>query len=261
MNLKKVLGAVLSAAALTATMSMSAMAESATVNLLPADISAVVCGEGGTVEKDGSSVVFKAGAADTSFTYAVNTQVDMTTTDYLYFGINATGGWDIKWASTGLNNDVNPGVSADFGNIFGKDANPGENQYGTLIEAGSYAPGDVEIGAAGAYTWNDNLPDDGIVTVTGIEIKVGANSQVTLSALYFGDIDAAEATPNAPTTNDGEAPAATTAAAPAANNTDKTTKKSSNPSTGESTAMVASGIVLAVVSAGAVALTMKKKAQ
>lgn len=115
MNLKKVLGAVLSAAALTATMSMGAMAESATVNLMPADISAITCGEGGTVEMDGSSVVFKAGAADTSFTYAVDTQVDMTATEWLYFGINATGGWDIKWTSTGLNNDVNPGVSADFG--------------------------------------------------------------------------------------------------------------------------------------------------
>ena len=34
MNLKKVLGTVLSAAALTATMSMGAMAESATVNLM-----------------------------------------------------------------------------------------------------------------------------------------------------------------------------------------------------------------------------------
>lgn len=255
MNLKKVLGAVLSAVALTATMSMGAMAESATVNLMPADISAITCGEGGTVEKDGSSVVFKAGAADTSFTYAIGTQVDMTETDYLYFGINATGGWDIKWASSALNNPVNPGISADFGGTFGKDGNPGENQYGTLIEAGSYAPGEVEILASGAYTWNSNLPDDGIVTVTSIEVRVGANSQVTLSALYFGDVDAAEATPAAPTTNDGEAPAATTAA-PA-----NTTTKKTSPATGESTAMVASGIVLAVVSAGAVALTMKKKAQ
>ena len=56
-----------------------------------------------------------------------------------------------------------------------------------------------------------NLPDDGIITMKSIEVKVGANSQVTLSSLYLGDEDAADAVPADPTTNGADAPAATTA--------------------------------------------------
>ena len=48
-----------------------------------------------------------------------------------------------------------------------------------------------EVGIAGAYTWNQNLPDDGIVTMKAIEIKVGANSELTLKSLYLGDPEAA----------------------------------------------------------------------
>ena len=256
MSLKKILAVAMCATVVSATGAMMASAESAVVNLMPGDVSAITCGSGGSVEEKDGALVFKAGSADTSFTYSLNTNVDLTATEWLYFDMTATGGWDFKWASTGLNNPVNPGVSADFGNIFGKDENPGENQYGTLIEAGTYTPGDVEIGIAGAYTWNQNLPDDGVVTMQSIEVKVGAGSELTLRSLYLSDEEGASANPGSATTNDAAAPDATTAAP--GNNT--TTKKN-NPSTGESTAMVASGIVLAVVSAGAVALTMKKKAQ
>ena len=48
--------------------------------------------------------------------------------------------------------DVNPGFSADFGNLFGKTIDPGPNQYGTLIDAGTFTPGDVEMEVSGAYT-------------------------------------------------------------------------------------------------------------
>ena len=148
----------------------------------------------GTVEMKGNSFVFKAGSAETSFTYPVTMQVDMTITDYFYFDFTATGGWDIKWASTALNKDVNPGLSSDFGNHFGL----GDGEYGNLLEESTYAPGDVEIQASGAYTWNDNLPDDGMVTMKSIEVRVGAGSELTLNALYFGDMDAAEAVPVPP---------------------------------------------------------------
>ena len=53
-------------------------------------------------KKDGA-FVFKAGDADTSFMYATNAQANMLVNDFAYFGLTATGGWDIKWVSTALN--------------------------------------------------------------------------------------------------------------------------------------------------------------
>ena len=256
MSLKKILAVAMCATVVSASGAMMASAEGATpVNLMPGDVSAITCGAGGSVEEKDGAVVFKAGSSDTSFTYALNTDVDLLATEWVYFDMTATGGWDIKWTSTALNGDVNPGLSADFGNLFGKVAEAGPDQYGTLIEGGTFAPGDVEIKASGAYTWNGNLPDDGIVTMKSIEVKLGAGAEMTLKNLYISDIDGASANPGNATTNNADAPDATTVA-PTNNTTGKT-----NPSTGESTAMIASGIVLAVVSAGAVALTMKKKAQ
>lgn len=207
-SLKKTLAVVMSAAVLSTAGVMMASAD-ATVNLMPADVSAIICGEGGTVETQDGSIVFKAGSADTSFTYVVTSQVDMLTTDYLYFDLTATGGWDIKWVSTALNGDVNPGVSADFGNFFGKDNATPETMYGTLLDAATVVPEDLAIQVSGAYTWNANLPDDGIVTMKSVEIKVGANSEITLNALYFGDIDGYDDVPGDPAPVDPSEPSET----------------------------------------------------
>ena len=188
-SLKKTLAVVLTATVLSSVGVMAASADATTVNLMPVDVSSIICGEGGTVEEKDGAFVFKAGDADTSFMYATNAQANMLVNGFAYFGLTATGGWDIKWVSTALNGDVNPGFSADFGNLFGKTADPGPNQYGTLIDAGTFTPGDVEMEVSGAYTWNANLPDDGMVTIKTVEVKVGANSELTLDSLYFGDID------------------------------------------------------------------------
>ena len=263
MSLKKILAVAMCATVVSATGAMMASAEGAApVNLMPGDVSAITCGAGGSVEEKDGALVFKAGSADTSFTYALNADVDLLATEWLYFDLTATGGWDIKWTSTALNGDLNPGVSADFGNYFGKDNASPETTFGTLIESGTYVTNEeLMVGIAGAYTWNNNLPDDGIVTMKAIEIKVGANSELTLKSLYLGDPEAASADPGTATTNDADAPAATTAGSAAATTAAGGNSGTTNPATGESTVMVASGIVLTVVSAGAVALTMKKKAQ
>ncbi len=188
-SLKKTLAVVMSATVLSSVGVMAASADATTVNLMPVDVSSIICGEGGTVEEKDGAFVFKAGDADTSFMYATNAQANMLVNSFAYFGLTASGGWDIKWVSTALNGDVAPGFSADFGNLFGKTGDPGPNQYGTLIDAGTFAPGDVEMEVLGAYTWNNNLPDDGMVTIKTVEVKVGANSELTLDSLYFGDID------------------------------------------------------------------------
>lgn len=85
---KKILGVTLAAAALAATMSIGASADpSSVVNLMPTDVNSITCDKGGgTVEMNGSSVVFKAGAEESQFTYPVTMQVDMTVSDYIYFG-------------------------------------------------------------------------------------------------------------------------------------------------------------------------------
>lgn len=258
---KKILGVTLAAAALAATMSIGAAAESSVVvNLMPTDVNSITCDKGsGTVEMNGSSVVFKAGAEESHFTYPVTMQVDMTVSDYIYFGMESTGAWDIKWKSTALNGDVNPGFSADFGNTFGKTGDPGPDQYGTLIMEGIYSPGDVEINSAGAYTWNDNLPDDGMVTMKSVEIIVDANAQLTLNSLYFGDMDSAEAVPGDDDSGDTTTEATTTTTTGASTTTSTT---AANTDDGGNTGLIV-GIVVAVVVVAAVAVGvvvyMKKK--
>ena len=242
-----------------------------TVDLMPGDVSAITNDAGGTAEKQGNSIVFKAGDTDTIFTYPIAVPVNMLETPYFYFGMTSTGTWDISWRSTALNGNVNPGLSADFGTVFGKTGEPGSNQYGTPIDAGSYAPGDVEIDASGAYTWNDNLPADGIVTMESISIKVGANSELTLNALYFGSdpttepsTDPSETEPSDtdpstdPSATDSTASVTDTTATTAAPTTGNGGNNS--PATGENTALAMVGGLLLIGSAGALILTKKKKA-
>ena len=273
---KKILGVTLAAAALAATMSIGASADpSSVINLMPTDVNSITCDKGGgTVEMNGSSVVFKAGAEESHFTYPVTMQVDMTVSDYIYFGMESTGAWDIKWKSTALNGDVNPGFSADFGGTFGKVGEAGPDQYGTLIMEGTYSPGDVEINSAGAYTWTSNLPDDGMVTMKSVEIIVDANAQLTLSALYFGDMDSYDAVPGGDDSGDTTTEATTEATT---ENTTTTTEATTTTTTGASTTTSTTaantddggntglivGIVVAVVVVAAVAVGvvvyMKKK--
>lgn len=272
---KKILSVTLAAAALAATMSMGAAAESSVVvNLMPTDVNSITCDKGGgTVEMNGSSVVFKAGAEESHFTYPVTSQVDMTVSEYVYFGMESTGAWDIKWKSTALNGDVNPGFSADFGNVFGKVGEAGPDLYGTLIMEGAYSPGDVEIQASGAYNWNSNLPDDGMITMKSVEIIVDANAQLTLSALYFGDADSADAVPGddggettteATTEATTEGTTTTTEATTTTTTGTQTTTSTTaaNTDDGGNTGLIV-GIVVAVVVVAAVAVGvvvyMKKK--
>lgn len=96
---KKILGVTLAAAALAATMSMGAAAESSVVvNLMPTDVNSISCDRGGgTVEMNGSSVVFKAGAEESHFTYPVTMQVDMTVTvTLLRHGIHRRVGYQVE---------------------------------------------------------------------------------------------------------------------------------------------------------------------
>lgn len=249
-----------------------------TVDLMPDDVSTITNDAGGTAEKQGDSVVFKAGDTDTVFTYPVAVPVNMLETPYFCFGMTSTGTWDISWSSTGLNNDVNPGLSADFGNLFGKTGDPGSNQYGTPIDAGSYAPGDVEIDASGAYTWNGNLPADGIVTMKSISVKVGANSELTLNALYFGSDPTTEPSTDPstePSTDPTSEPSTEPSSEPSASDstgsvTDTTATTAApttgnggnnSPATGENTALAMMGGLLLIGSAGALIFTKKKKVQ
>ena len=158
--------------------------------------------------------------------------------------------------------------------MFGNTGEPGSNQYGTPIDAGSYAPGDVEIEASGAYTWNDNLPADGSVTMEATSIKVGANSELTLNALYFGSDPTTEPSESEPSeTEPSETapsetqPSATDSTASVTDTTATTAAPTTgsggnnSPATGENTALAMVGGLLLIGSAGALILTKKKKAQ
>lgn len=47
-------------------------------------------------------------------------------------------------------------------------------------------PDDVPIYAKGAYTWNENLPENGVVTIKQVLIRVEARKTLRLYELYFG---------------------------------------------------------------------------
>ena len=148
-----------------------------------------------------------------------------------------------------------------------------QDEYGTLITEGTYSPGDVEINSVGAYNWNSNLPDDGMVTMKSVEIIVAANAQLTLNSLYFGDMDSfdavpgdddsgettTEATTEATTENTTTTTEATTTTTGAQTTTSTT---AANTEDGGNTGLIV-GIVVAVVVVAAVAVGvvvyMKKK--
>ena len=132
----------------------------------------------------------------------------------------------------------------------------------------------MEIEASGAYTWNDNLPADGIVTMEAISIKVGANSELTLNALYFGSDPTTEPSESEPSeTEPSETapsetqPSATDSTASVTDTTATTAAPTTgsggnnSPATGENTALAMVGGLLLIGSAGALILTKKKKAQ
>lgn len=255
-NLKKVLGVSLCAAMLSVA-AVSALAEDAPApfNLMPKSADAVKS-EGGTATLEGGVLNLKAGAAETAFTYEVNESFNVNELYNLYFTLEHVNGFDIKLATNGKTADVEPGVSADFGNDpdFGEktDKKDDPNVLGTLITTGpSFA--DKEVGWKGAYTWNNNIPDDGLITVKTVTIRVGANGSVKLSALYMGVAAGAPASDATNTTASAGGGDTTTTAAKGT-----TTAKKDNPKTGESTAMVAGGVVLALAAAGVVVLTTKK---
>mgnify|MGYP003085251507 FL=1 len=107
------------------------------------------------------------------------------------------------------------------------------------------------------------LNDDGTVTLNAINIfSIGAAdvSSVVYADLTLTYMAEADSQPTDPTTDDTTASTDATDSTAASNSTAATTGKQ-NPTTGESTAMIAAGLVLMAASAGAVALCAKKKAR
>ena len=109
------------------------------------------------------------------------------------------------------------------------------------------------------------LNDDGTVTLNGINIfSIGAAdaSSVVYADLTLTYMAEADVEPTDPTTDDTTAStdSTDTTGSTAADSTAATTGKQ-NPTTGESTAMIAAGLVLMAASAGAVVLCAKKKAR
>ena len=107
------------------------------------------------------------------------------------------------------------------------------------------------------------LNDDGTVTLNGINIfSIGAAdaSSVVYADLTLTYMAEADVEPTDPTTDDTTASTDATDSTVASNSTAATTGKQ-NPTTGESTAMIAAGLVLMAASAGAVVLCAKKKAR
>ena len=269
MKLKKILGITLCAAMLS-TAALSASAAPAPFNLMPASADKVTS-EGGTATMENGVLSLKAGAAETKFTYEVNQAFNVSELSNMYFTLEQTGGFNIGLTTTAKNGDFSPSVSADFGNktIFGDkttDKND-PNVLGSLITTASVKDSDLvgegteadnsTINWLGAYSWNDNVPADGLVTVKTVTITLGANGTMKLSNFYMG---AEVGAPASDATNTSATAGTTTTTkagdTTAANGT--TTTKKDNPKTGESTAMVAGGVVLALAAAGVVVLTTKK---
>ena len=247
-NLKKVLGALLSATVLVTSGAMMASAENQSlISKDPSDWS-----------YDDS--VMKVESTDGALVFS-NTNGQWPDAHYTGDSVSIASTAKIAYDFT-----VEAGASTNI-TLFFKDATPDDftgkdDQYiglqklidgitlngDDLVGDGTAIKGELDLSKIPASCYND----DGTLTLNSVKVfAVGdAGKKVTirdLSVVAGGNGDDAN--------TDSTDSAAPTTAAPAG-----TTKKAS-PATGESTAMVASGIVLAVVSAGAVALTMKKKAQ
>lgn len=160
----------------------------ATADLMPSYPLGIKATEGGIVTTDEDKLVFRAGSRDATFTYSVDTELDIGGEIYCYYDVTATGGWDIQWKSTARNGSLLSGFSWDFGQLFGKGGKP-PNQYGSLIAAGHYDNTLTEMQVDVAWKWNNNVPEDGKVTITSISIKVEAGSELTLEELSFAPKD------------------------------------------------------------------------
>ena len=254
MNLKKILAVAMCATVMSATGAMMASADEETINLMPANKEAITANNV-DVTYEGGKLIIKGGSVEGTVSWTPNASYDLAEKPFMYISLTTDKGFDGTMDLTADGISRTPGMSADFGGAFGMTSG-----YGTeLVPAGEYVG--LALGTLGVFTWDGTIAADA-ESVSGlvgkIELKVQPGATMTLSNLYAGPagLDGSEI-PNDPanpatTGNAGDA-------TQAPGNT--TTTKKNNPSTGESTAMVASGIVLAVVSAGAVALTMKKKAQ
>ena len=269
MSLKKILAVAMCATVVSATGAMMASAESG-INFLPASADGITADKAEVTVENGVLKITASEATKVTIpvnqTYNIvdnpNLYVDMTVADAnISFAINATG-------------QEAPDKNKDYTVKFEGDYGP---QFNNATETNGIAPGsytfnvdDPEsannrlelIGSVRYAIWGGGLgmadiePDLGQYTVKDIVISFMGAGSIEVRELYAG----AEA--GAPAGGNTDTPATTAGDnGNTAGNNDTTTTKKTNPSTGESTAMVASGIVLAVVSAGAVALTMKKKAQ
>lgn len=255
MSLKKILAVAMCATVVSATGAMIASADEETINLMPANKEAITANNVDVTYEDGKLII-KGGSAEGTVSWTPNASYDLAEKPFMYISLTTDKGFDGTMDLTADGISRTPGMSADFGGAFGMTSG-----YGTeLVPAGEYVG--LAFGTLGVFTWDGTIAKEA-ESVSGlvgkIELKVQPGATMTLSNLYAGPagLDGSEI-PNDPANPATTGNAGDATQAPG-NNT--TTTKKNNPSTGESTAMVASGIVLAVVSAGAVALTMKKKAQ
>jgi hypothetical protein len=195
-NLKKVLGVSMAVALVATTSALTAFAanDPEPFNLMPASADEV---SGGTASMDNGVLTLQAGDAETEFMYDVSGSYNINDLMNLYFTLEHTGGFDIKIKTIAKNGETIPSVSADFGDDadFGSkttDKND-PNVLGSLITTGPTFT-DKQVGWKGAYGWNDNVPDNGMIEVQGVIVRVGANGTVKLSALYMGAVAGAPGT-------------------------------------------------------------------
>lgn len=267
MSLKKILAVAMCATVVSATGAMMASAESG-INFLPASADGITADKAEVTVENGVLKITASEATEVTIpvnqTYNIvdnpNLYVDMTVTDAnITFAMDATAQESAdknKDYTVTFEGDYGPQFSSKDGSIapgtftLNADDPDGANNRLELIGSVRYAVW------GGGSTMGEIQPDLGQYTLKQIRIGFKGAGSIEVRELYAG----AEA--GAPAGGNTDTPATTAGDnGNTAGNNDTTTTKKTNPSTGESTAMVASGIVLAVVSAGAVALTMKKKAQ
>lgn len=197
-NFKKWCSAVLTASVLAVSVTATGFSVSAAApwaaDLMPLHAEAVT---GGDAAMENGTLILKAGATDTHFTWEPNCDVYLNEMPNLYFDLQQTGGFNIQIKTTSANADTAPTLSSDFGNLEILGAKGGgpdvPNGLGTLITTESIKAinlvGDNEIPWIGAYTWSgcpNPLPVDGRITVKSVTVTVGANGTMNLDRLYLG---------------------------------------------------------------------------
>ncbi len=204
------------------------------VNLLPSDLSGAT-GSNATAVYEGETLKVTSTAADATFTFPVGKEYNISKLPSMFFTVDAEVGFDIRVNYTGIRPGV-VGIVSDYGPNFGV----GTSGY---LNAGLYDDkGENEaqyvgmVNFIGGPSYNGNIPDDNMITIDSIEIRLQNSGVVSLDALYMCDAASDNVPSPIPTASSTDSTESTDTTASSTDPTQSTDTSSTDSSVTDTTA-------------------------